>query len=607
MTNEQKISILIRKYGSKSVIMDNDSSLLGTASSFSSNKVVPEQIWIDLKSVPNGKNPLLNSPVDLSTWPTGSSDPIIVKLIKKQLTWIPGTTAFYDPSDPNDISTVKDIISPDIDKSYSPLVYVLNTQSNRYLHNISPNEYDWVFDYETGCLVFVNGFPSFMKSPQFQPPAITCYRYLGRKSSSGNISVNLSQGATGPTGPTGLTGPTVSDSMLWRGQFSNLLGYKKNDTIYNEGIVWIKTTGPTGPNDFTSAYYDSLTYNELITGFMGTLNEQYVYKDFTSNESPYFENLNEVSDVLMNTTVVLGNNLKTNDQNINVFNVEGAQNFYSRTFYPYSNRIFFLSPQKMPSTINAYLEGAGYRMLSIEGLRSADATISTQSFLNLERSRLTANTQVEFLANSSVVSEGTSDICSIITDNLFEGSTVSLNGSSRINSCDFQGCTVKIGDPALTQPTNTNLYSGVVHYFQDTRFIDTTFELVYSGLYRNVTIVFNRCIISESRENIDDAGFIFPDGPQGFILGDPNLIRVNFVFIDSSIACQNSNFNFISGSNMTLMGINIFPQRIGPIVDIRAFPSGVVYPDTETNQFMQTQNSYSLISPRATTNFYFNQ
>ena len=395
--------------------------------------------------------------------------------------------------------------------------------------------------------------------------------------------------------------------MLWKGQYSNLLPYLKNDVVYNEGIVWVKTTGPTGPIDFTSENYDSITYNELITGFIKTLNEQFVYEGFTSNESPYFENLDEISSILSDDLVSVGNNLKTCDQNINVFNIDGAQNFYSKTFYPYSNRLFFHSPQKMPSTIEVFLEGAGYRILSIDGLRSSNANVITQSFLNVSRSRFSSDSLIEFLPNSSVVQYGTPDVVSTLSDSFFGGSEVSLQGSSRINSCDFQNSTVKIGDAGPNSPIGTDFYNYVVHYFDDCRFIDSTLELTYTGKYQNVTIIFNRCFISDSRENVPDVGFIFPNRPPEFTVGNQNSIRVNLIIIDSSISCDKSYFNFIAGSNMMVLGTSVMPSLVAPIFDIAGFPSGKISQDIELNKFMQLQNSYSLVNPRSTTNFYYNQ
>lgn len=605
MTTDQKISILIRKYGSKSVIRDNSSPLVGSPDTFSQNKVLPQQIWVDLKSV-QGKNPLKNSPVNLDIWPKGQNDAIIVKIIKKVLTWIPGTNAFYDPSDPSELSTVIDIISPDVDPSYSPYVYILNTDSNRYLHHISPGEYGWVFDYETGCLVFTQGLPSFMKSPQFQAPAVTCYRYLGRKTAEG-LSSNLIQGPTGPTGPTGLIGDPRTDSMVWRGQYSNLLDYSINDAVVSDGIVWVKTTGPTGPTDVTSQYFDSITHNELVSGFISSLNEQFVDDEYTINQTPYFEDLNELSALLSSDLLGIGDELKNNDQNINVFNVLGSQNFYSKTFSPYSNRLYFHSPKKLNDGFEAYLENPGYRLLSIDGLRSSDSFIKVKSSLRISKSRLSENGTVEFFANSSVVPTGMPDLSANLVDDLFRDCDISLNGNSRVTSSDFHGCTVTVGDPGVNYPAQRDLYNGIVHYFEDVRFSDTTFKLAYTGEYNNLTIVFNRCRFSESRQDITDAGFTFPNPPNAFLANNPNRISVLFVFIDSTVTCEKSNFNLIEGSTLTVMGTNVFPSRLFPPFNITGYPAGSISQDQELNAFLETQNSYSLVDPRITTNFYFNQ
>jgi len=605
MTTEQKISILIRKYGSKSIIQDNNSSLIGEENSFSNNKVTPEQIWLDLKSVPGAKNPLVNSPVNLTTWPAGSADPVMVKIIKKQLTWIPGTNAFYDPSDQNDLSTVVDIISPDVHISYNPYVYVLNSQSNRYLHNISPNEYNWVFDYETGCLVFVNGLPSFMKSPQFQPPAITCYRYLGRKTAEG-ISSNLVQGPTGPTGPTGETGETKQGQILWRGEYSKTLDYSVNDAVYNEGVIWVKTTGPTGPTDITSSYFDSITYNELVDGFIYSINEQYVDVEYTINQTPYFESLDQLSNILSSDFVTADDELKNSDQNINVFDVTGVQNLYSKTFIPYSNRLYFFSPKKLTDAVDFYLEGAGYRALTVEGLRSSNVNVLTQSFLDLSRTRITGG-HVQFLANSSVVPTGLPDVSCSFSDDLFHDTVVELNGSSKMISCDFQECNIKLGDPGFNHPVSRYDYDTVIHYFKDSRFINTTFELQYTGEYANVIIVFDKCRITDERGDVANAGFSFPNRPDAFALDNPDAIVIKLVLIDTTITYNNSNFNFIDVSDITAIGSNVVPIRINPPQRVTGFSSGRITSNQEVNDFLQQQNSYSAVNPRTNTNFYFNQ
>jgi hypothetical protein len=604
MTIEQRTSILIRKYGSKMLIRDNSSSLYGDEQSFSNNMVLPEQLWIDLKTVPKNKNPLLNSPVNLSTWPSGSNDPIITKIIKKPLQWIEGTTAFYDPSDPSDPSTVIDIISPSVDASYAPYVYVLNTQTNRYLHNISPNEYNWVFDYESGCLVFLDGFPSFMKSPQFQPPAITCYRYLGRKTAIG-ISSGLITGPTGPTGPIGPTGPTNHTPIVWRGEYDQTIGYSVDDAVYKDGVVWVKTTGPTGPTDVTSAYFDSITYNELIDGFLPVLNEQYIDIQYTVNESPYFDSLNELSFLLSSDFLGVGDELKNNDQNINVFNTSGQQDFYSKTFPPYSNRLYFFSPKNSLDPINIYLEGAGYRILSIDGMRSSESSIITQSFLSLSTSRITGSGEIQFIPNSSVVPDGYADLTSSFSSSFFQDQIVEMRGTSQISSCDFNKCSIVLGDSGINRPLSED-YDGVVHYFKGSRFIDTTFELSYTGERPNVIIIFDKCQISDSRIGAIDAGFSFPNRPYPFSLDNPNAIDIRLIFIDTAVSCTGSQFNLIDGSVITLMGTNVFPYWIGTLQKSTGFSSGIVSSDEMLNQFLQNQNAYSLLNPRATTNFYFN-
>jgi hypothetical protein len=607
MTTEQKISILIRKYGSKAVIQDNASSLTGAGSLFSNNKVVPSQVWIDLKDVPSGKNPLVNSPTNLAKWPS-ASDAVIVKIIKKPLTWIRGTNAFYDPGLDSDPSTVMDVISPDVDLSYAPYVYALNTVSNRYLEPLSPNKYSWVFDYETGCLVFVDGLPSFMKSPQFQPPAVTCYRYLGRKTADG-IGTGLSQGPIGPTGPTGITGAKQNDAMVWKGIYDPNDVYLLNDTVYNDGIIWVKKDGPTGPTAMTSAYFDSLTYNELVDGFISSSNEQYVDVQYSPSQQPYFENLDDVASSLL---VSSGNQLRNVDQNINVFSISGDQDFTSGSLPPFSNRLFFFSPEKISSELDFVLSDPGYRLLSLSGLYANNFRIETNSSLNIKESRLigTGTTDpygsVNYLPNSRVVKGDVADLTASLSKTFFDGMEIDLSGNSRVEFCDIRSSTIKLGDPGFSHPTDRQKYSGIIHYFKDCRIVDTKFIAEYTGEYEEITVVLERCRIEESRSDLIDAGFTFPDRPAKFDLSNPNLIRINLIIIDSEFTCSDSIFNFFGGTNMIMFGINVFPQRVLN-VNTNFIQSGIQTNDPGLIGFLARQNSYSDVNPRATTNFYFNQ
>lgn len=608
MTLEQKISILIRKYGSKSVIQDNSSSLNGVPSSFSNNKVVPSQVWIDLKDVPSGKNPLLHSPVNLSKWPSSPLDPVIVKIIKKPLTWIEGTNAFYDPGLSTDPSTVMDIISPDVDISYAPYVYALNTVSNRYLEPLSPNKYSWVLDYETGCLVFLDGIPSFMKSPQFQPPAVTCYRYLGRKTAQG-IGTSLTQGPTGPTGPTGLTGPTQTDAIVWKGEYKSYEGYAINDAVYDNGTIWVKKEGPTGPTDLTSAFFDSLTYNELIDGFISSSNEQYVDVEYTSNTQPYFESLDEISALLDPISL---SNLKKVDQNINVFSITGSQEFISDAFPPFSNRLFFFSPEKLQAQSDFVLFNPGYRLFSFDGLYAGDFRIDVQSSLNIENSILTGYGSadpygtINYLPASKVVINDLADLTAQFSRSFIDEMDVKIAGTSKFEFCDVNLSTIRLSDPGFNSPSNKIRYSSIVHYFRESRFIDTKFIAEYTGEYEEITLIFDRCRISESRDNLLDAGFTFPNRPARFDLADPNLIRINIVFIDTTVTCDNSIFNFFGGTRMSFIGTNVFPERV---LNVNSFfsPSGIQTNDAALGAFLTRQNSHSRDIPRETTNFYFNR
>jgi hypothetical protein len=600
MTLEQKISILIRKYGSKSIIRDNTSSLNGTESSFNYNKVLPKQIWIDLKNVPT-KNPLKSSPVNLSKWPSGSNNSVVVKIIKKRLTWIKGTNAFYDPSSSSFLSTVEDIISPDVDISYYPEVYILNTETNEYLHSISANKYNWVFDYESGCLVFPDGIPSFIKSPEFQPPAITCYKYVGRKTAVG-ISTDLTDGETGPTGPTGPTGTTQQSSIIWKGGYDAISTYSKNDTVIKDGVVFVKKTGPTGPTEITSAYFDSITYNEFTDGFIRAYNEQYVDSGYTTGV-PYFEDLEDLSSYIFNLNVLL----ETQDQSIRIFDITGPQTFnsYSRL---YSNRLYFNSPKKLNNLTEITLNDVGYKSFIIDGLYSEGTELRSISFMDISDSRI-IDSVVSFSPNSSIISSVAfnnsifKDITARFENSFFSSSDVNLNGSVAIDHCTFNECNVYLGDQGPNYyRINDNIYNGVIHYFRDSRFINTNFIAEYSGEYESIVIVFDKCFLNYTNDAASN-GFTFPNVPADF------NSSITYLFIDSIVSTSTSQFTLLDNSSTALMGTNHFTPRLTiPNGGIGFLPAnGIVSRDPTFNLFLATQNSYSETDPRSATNFYYNQ
>jgi len=598
MTPEQKISILIRKYGAKSIIRDSESSLNGVPSSFVYNKVLPKQVWIDLRAVPQ-RNPLKTSPVNLSQWPSVPNTPIIVKIIKKSLTWIKGTNAFYDPGSPENLSTVEDIISPNVDPSYYPEIFVLDTESNEYLETISTNRYNWIFDYESGCLIFPDGIPSFIISPEFQPPAITCYRYIGRKDLSG-ISTDLIQGPTGPIGPTGERGETQYDSMIWRGEYLGSSLYSKNDAFIKDGVVFVKKTGPTGPTDVTSSYCDSITYNEFSDGFIESYNEKYVDLSYTS-DSPYFETLDDAS-----SSMIIGPS-RTQDQSIRIFNLTGPQEFISGTIPPYSNRLFFYSPKKLNTVSKISLMGSGYRSLILDNAYLDSTEIGTTSFLNLEASKI-IDSEITFIPNSSILSSLNlgeripKEITGKIEKSFFSTSSLRLNGDVFIDYSTFNESSLYLGDQGANYfRLDDNIYNGVIHYFKNSRFIDSDFIAEYSGEYSRILIIFDKCLLNYTKD-LEFCGFSFPNPPENF------NSSITILFIDSIVSSKFSRFRILDNSNVLMLGTNQITPNITASIGSTVITSlgGVTSGDPTLNLFLSSQNLYGT-DPRETTNFYYNQ
>lgn len=613
MTTEQKISILLRKYGAKSILRSTDASVNGDESTFAPPPVLTSQIYTDIKDLPNGTNPLFSSPNDLTEWPsTGQS--VIRKIIRKPLQWIEGTNVFYDPTPSVDPSALVDIISPTQHWTFSPEVYLLDSQSNRYLHRVSPTRCPWVFDYETGCLVFTDGLPENIKAPQFQPPAITCYRYIGRKNASG-ISLQIPLGPTGPTGPTGETGATTLDSMIWRGNYDSTVDYSVNDTINGSGIIYVKYNGVTGPTPLTPTYFDSITYNELQEGFVPSLCEQYVDDTYLPSPIlPYFQTLLSLSNTIADTSPLsVGKQLRSCDQNVNVFNVTDDSYYVTGTPEPFSTRINFFIPDKIEELSTIEMQGSGKKILGIDGLYADDVTINSSACLYMDNCQILAPTEltetINYFANSYSIPTFSKDCSTSFRSSFVDYSTISLYGKSHISSTTFTRNRIEIGDQ-LFDINSLMVYpfrDRVVHYFEDVEFIDTELLLAYSGRYSDVQLVFNRCSFVESRAQSLTAGIIFPSRPYEFSGINPSRYRVSITFIDTSFSCPFSIFNIPDYTDVRSFGSVILPVNISQSQDLTFTIYGSTTNDTALSDFMKTQYSISSTSPRACSNFYYNK
>lgn len=612
MTQEQKISILLRKYGSKSVLSSFSQSPTGDASSWAAPGVLTSQIYSDLASLPFGTNPLKKSPVNLSVWPNASS-PVIRKIIKKPLTWIKGTNVFYDPTDPSNEDAVVDVISPVHDASFAPEVYVLNSRSNRYLDRISPSLCPWTFDYETGCLVFTQGLPKSMKAPQFQPPAITCYRYTGVKNATG-ISPRLVQGPEGPIGPTGVQGATYPYSMLWKGDYSPTSTYAVNDVVNSSGIIYVKHAGPTGPTDITSAYFDSISYNELVDGFVPSLCEQFIDVSYASSDAPYFDSLQTLFDAITSPPPGgIGPLLKTCDQNINVFDSAYDCYYTSAAQEPISTRIFFNDPRRMEEVGNYAISGPGRKVLLVDGLYANNTTISSTAGLYIDNcaiiAPLSSSFVVNYYANSSTILASARDVTFTTRSSFYQGSQLAFFGKSHVSSSTLHECVVFLGDQTLnTQSLATQQYRDrVLHYFEDVEFIDTEFIMSYSGRYSDVELVFNRCKFNDSRAANGSSGITFPVRPYEFDVSNPLRYRPKITIIDSCFTCEASIFNLPDYTDMYLHGTVVIPSILGQPQDLVIETFGTVTSDSTLSRFMSMQYTSSSISPRACSSFYYNK
>jgi hypothetical protein len=612
MTQSEKISILIKKYGHKSIMMDLTGQESYTNLGFNPPFILPDQLYVDLQNLPYGKNPLINSPVNLSEW-TNANSPVIRKIVKKTLTWIRGTYAFYDPSDPSNDDAVVDIISPSHHISFSPEVFILNAKSNVYIDRISPSEYPWSFDYETGCLVFLDGFPKQMKSPQFQPPAITAYRYVGKKSAYG-LSPDTITGPSGPTGPKGDTGNFETESMNWSGSYNALTAYAVDDIVEQNGILYVKKTGSTGPTSLTPTYFDSITYNELQDGFIKTYCEQYFDSSFSIGTVPYFQELQDFYEGITTSTYPgdFFYKYKNCDQTLHVFDAPTNMFYYVDIAQPYSTRINFYSPLRMEDDSYYGLMSGGNRIFSIDGLYTNDSVIDSRCSLEINNSKIiepvSSSMTLNFYADPYGISFDGKDVSFKSDKSYYQDANINLYGKSQIDSSSFWNSTIRVGDQSMNSGALSTLQyrDRVVHMFTDCELIDTNIILDYSGRYSNVELIFVRCSFIETRQSYAYAGITFPVRPYEFSDSNSNRYRVKISIINSTLTCPNSSFNVPDYSDITTYGSCVMPSTYAPSIDSMFTRIGTTTINQALADFLESQTEFSSSDARQNSCFYFN-
>jgi hypothetical protein len=181
LTIAQKINILFNKFiGNKSYTKDGLS--FDEEQFYGRPNVLLQDVWID--TIPQ-TNPL-KSHITYSI--TGAvhpvSSPVIYKFHKQPLTPVTvnsGNTSFYNEN-------VKNIIQSEYgDGSYQYQLWRKDV-NGEYTIEIPFGYNSWYFDNITGVLNFVNELPNGVSNNN--PPAITCYKYVGRFGDVNNLGGN---------------------------------------------------------------------------------------------------------------------------------------------------------------------------------------------------------------------------------------------------------------------------------------------------------------------------------------------------------------------------------------------------------------------------------
>ncbi len=178
LTIAQKINILFNKIiGNKSYTKDG---LSFDEEQFTGRpNVLLEDVWIDRIPVTNPLSSHITYSVTGAIHP--ATDPIIYKYHKFPLvpvTTNSGNTSFYH-------SDVKNIIQSEYGNGgYQYQVWRKDT-NGQYTVEIPFGYNSWYFDNVNGVLNFVNELPDGISNNN--PPAITCYKYIGRLGDINNL------------------------------------------------------------------------------------------------------------------------------------------------------------------------------------------------------------------------------------------------------------------------------------------------------------------------------------------------------------------------------------------------------------------------------------
>ncbi len=233
LTILQKVNILFnRVIGNKSYTNDN---LSFDEEQFHGREgIFLKDIWVDNVPVANPLVSHVRYPLNGGVYPTET--PILYKYHKSVMTPVTTArtnTAFY-------VEGLNDIVPSEYGNGTYQYEVWRKDVNGEYTINIPFGYNAWYFDNVTGILNFVNELPNGVSSTN--PPAITCYKYVGRKGDPNSFG----GGGLSANNVDNLTIEINSDSEL---QIKNKF---KNSSYYSESLsnnleevsnTWVITHG----------------------------------------------------------------------------------------------------------------------------------------------------------------------------------------------------------------------------------------------------------------------------------------------------------------------------------------------------------------------------
>lgn len=496
--------------------------------------ILQKQIWSDFNKIPT-TNPLK------SIQSNEEYNSIIKKYYKHPLTHINGFYAFYDEN-------IKNIIDSNLGfNDYNFTLYAKDRFGN-YTQEIPLNSKNFYLDKETGILIFPNN-EYHRNISNLNPPAITCYCYIGNIGYNVSTSIQGDKGFQGNMGFQGNVGLINDLNITYTNDYNNSIIYKKNHLLFHNNSWFISNISninsePPSPhwNYFGNSTH-GLEYKNLPN----------IIYSINSNENDNITFFNNINDALYSLS---------NNSSLHILPYEHEyNNSYNYNIDNKKNILFIKSPSILYnsiSNIGLYLNNGE---LHIIGDDKKNCIIDIPLYVNgvskLIIKNVTLKKTIEIIPSSTV------DFSKIYIDNCIIDCNIDIiSASLHINN--------SIIKKTLFVSETSNLYinNTTFNQYQSSSNIGIIIKNVHPLPYiiRDYSIYLNNILFKTNNESI-------------LINEDVNINLLNIFLSKCRFDSPILSINEYSIKNNTAdtiiinsIGVNIFDNSIDPTINIVGYP-----------------------------------